>query len=297
MRKSVFIIIAIVGICLLAFFAINSIWQYPVYDKVKTEFALAREEFEASIEETRIDCVLDIDYVESADATVDYKYDYDKDRGKLRQENIIQINVHMNDDFRYLDVMDKCKMLVFIVNELDQNGPDFKAIYENSSYFQIYSKHRENLFMDLGDYKLRMSSGIAYSFDDSVYDYSLTENRMEMVKRVNNFTRTFDYTSQDGLLLSFEEYHKPVYNETHVNSFDQSGNKTGGNSSDKSSGQKGTNKSGNTNKSDPYDGDKYKSSQDFADDKYEEFYDYEDEYEDEDEAYDAAEDYWNDEYD
>ncbi len=40
----------------------------------------------------------------------------------------------------------------------------------------------------------------------------------------------------------------------------------------------------------------YKSAQDFADDKYEEFYDYEDDYDDEDEAYDAAEDYWNDNY-
>ncbi len=43
-----------------------------------------------------------------------------------------------------------------------------------------------------------------------------------------------------------------------------------------------------------YDVHSYKSAQDFADDKYEEFYDYEDDYEDEDEAYDAAEDYWND---
>ena len=38
----------------------------------------------------------------------------------------------------------------------------------------------------------------------------------------------------------------------------------------------------------------YDSAQAFADDKYEEFYDYEDDYEDEDEAYDAAVDYWND---
>ena len=38
----------------------------------------------------------------------------------------------------------------------------------------------------------------------------------------------------------------------------------------------------------------YDSAQAFADDKYEEFYDYEDDYEDEDEAYDAAEDYWRD---
>ncbi len=46
-------------------------------------------------------------------------------------------------------------------------------------------------------------------------------------------------------------------------------------------------------KYDQYDVHSYKSSQDFADDKYEEFYDYEDDFEDEDEAYDAAEDYWN----
>ena len=37
--------------------------------------------------------------------------------------------------------------------------------------------------------------------------------------------------------------------------------------------------------------------QDFADDKYEEFYDYEDDYDDYDEAYEAAEDYWSDLYD
>ena len=43
-----------------------------------------------------------------------------------------------------------------------------------------------------------------------------------------------------------------------------------------------------------YDVHKYSSGQSFADDKYEEFYDYEDDYDDEDEAYDAAEDYWND---
>lgn len=49
-------------------------------------------------------------------------------------------------------------------------------------------------------------------------------------------------------------------------------------------------------KKDTYDVYNYKSAQEFADDKYEEFYDYEDDYddEDEDEAYDAAEDYWYD---
>ena len=59
---------------------------------------------------------------------------------------------------------------------------------------------------------------------------------------------------------------------------------------------KSTSKSKSKKGYDPYDVHDYKSAQDFADDKYEEFYDYEDDYEDEDEAYDAAEDYWNDNY-
>ncbi len=56
--------------------------------------------------------------------------------------------------------------------------------------------------------------------------------------------------------------------------------------------KKKTTSSSSKKKYDPYDVYNYKSAQDFADDKYEEFYDYEDYYDDEDEAYDAAEDYW-----
>lgn len=48
---------------------------------------------------------------------------------------------------------------------------------------------------------------------------------------------------------------------------------------------------------DSYDVNDYDDPYSFAEDKYEEFYDYEDDYEDEDEAYDAAVDYWNDNYD
>ena len=50
----------------------------------------------------------------------------------------------------------------------------------------------------------------------------------------------------------------------------------------------------NKKKYDTYDVYNYKSAQEFADDKYEELYDYEDDYDDEDEAYDAVEDYWYD---
>ncbi len=51
---------------------------------------------------------------------------------------------------------------------------------------------------------------------------------------------------------------------------------------------------GSKKKYDTYNVYSYKDAQSFADDKYEEFYDYEDDYEDEDEAYDAAVDYWYD---
>lgn len=63
---------------------------------------------------------------------------------------------------------------------------------------------------------------------------------------------------------------------------------------DKSSKKTSTKKKTKSSKknSDPYDVHDYKSAEEFADDKYEEFYDYEDDYEDEDEAYDAAEEYW-----
>ncbi len=71
-------------------------------------------------------------------------------------------------------------------------------------------------------------------------------------------------------------------------SYSGSKNSTSKSGSSKSS----TGKSTTRKKYDSYDVYSYKSAQEFADDKYEEFYDYEDDYEDEDEAYDAAEDYW-----
>ncbi len=72
-------------------------------------------------------------------------------------------------------------------------------------------------------------------------------------------------------------------------------NKSSGKSSASKSSSKSKNKGSSSKtkkKYDPYDVHDYKSAQDFADNKYEEFYDYEDDFEDEDEAYDAAEDYW-----
>lgn len=94
------------------------------------------------------------------------------------------------------------------------------------------------------------------------------------------------------------KYHQPKT----TSSKSSSGSKNSTGKSYSSTSKSSTNKTGSSKSSlgksatrkkyDPYDVYSYKSAQDFADDKYEEFYDYEDDYEDEDEAYDAAEDYW-----
>lgn len=59
-----------------------------------------------------------------------------------------------------------------------------------------------------------------------------------------------------------------------------------------SSSKKSSSRSSKKMKADPYNVYAYKSAREFADDKYEEFYDYEDEFDDEDDAWDEAYDYW-----
>ena len=85
-----------------------------------------------------------------------------------------------------------------------------------------------------------------------------------------------------------------MWRKNHKNS--NAGTSKSSSSGKSKSSSKSKSKSSTTKKKsnyDPYDVDKYNSAQEFADDKYEEFYDYEDDFDDEDEAYDAAEDYWN----
>lgn len=93
--------------------------------------------------------------------------------------------------------------------------------------------------------------------------------------------------------------HKESYSSTKstisTNSSKKSGTTKSSGSTKKSTSTKTKSKTKSSSKKyDYYDVYDYKSAQEFADDKYEEFFDYEDDYEDEDEAYDAAEDYWRD---
>lgn len=64
------------------------------------------------------------------------------------------------------------------------------------------------------------------------------------------------------------------------------------NSTTNTSSKNGSSSGKNGKKSDPYNVYEYKSASAFADDKYEEFYDYEDDFDDEEDAWDEAYDYW-----
>lgn len=73
----------------------------------------------------------------------------------------------------------------------------------------------------------------------------------------------------------------------------KSSSSTSSSSKSKTSTSKSKSKQ-STKKNDSYNSYKYKTADEFAEDKYEEFADFEDDYDDDDEAYDDAVDYWND---
>ena len=71
------------------------------------------------------------------------------------------------------------------------------------------------------------------------------------------------------------------------------GSSSKSNSSTSSSSSSKRRSSGTYKKKYTYNSSRYKDADSFAEDYYEDFYDYDD-YEDDDDAYDAAVDYWND---
>ena len=106
--------------------------------------------------------------------------------------------------------------------------------------------------------------------------------------------------------IHYQQYNKSDYSSSYTPST-KSSTKTYNKSSSssrsyssttkKSYNNSGSYKSNKSRRADYYDVNDYDDPDSFADDKYEEFYDYEDDYDDEDEAYDAAVDYWYDNYD
>ncbi|WP_408072574.1 hypothetical protein [Butyrivibrio sp. JL13D10] len=133
---------------------------------------------------------------------------------------------------------------------------------------------------------LDVSYECVFEFRTSSYEYTFPlYGNMTVTGIKTRSALHYEYGYMNGELWRFEDKNAPKKSEAKKTTEKKTEN-TGSSSS-------GTYKKSSKSTYDPYDAKKYNSAQDFADDKYEEFYDYEDDYEDEDEAYDAAEDYWN----
>lgn len=221
------------------------------------------------------------------------------DYGTYREENPFIINawvqVEMNQGFEDNSFMDKCERCVLLTREIEDAIDD---LYKDSTFFHLYKK-KENSDRKIyyyGHY-WRPKLEVQVSLYGSSYKYCIVYNGDLAVslKQDNTCVEFYEYTLKDGHLTALTDRSgnlasPPIREKT---------SSTGtGSAAPSTSASEAKDKTQSTSGSayDPYDAKDYNSSQDFADDKYEEFYDYEDEYEDEDEAYDAAEDYWNDEY-
>lgn len=220
----------------------------------------------------------------------------------FRQSNEEHVIVYLDNAIDSIDERQKCEMFVDIANHYISRLED---AYNHSRYVEFFNEKRIGYSMDYKGKEVEIEhyctlENFTFKTENRTYSldykhrsdgrYLLTDKNMAEDKA--EFYVFFCY---DGTVKDFEK-------ESDLKARNQASKKTTTTKSTSSGSNTykstGTNKSkSNKSKSyDPYDVHDYKSAQDFADDKYEEFYDYEDDYEDEDEAYDAAEDYWNDNY-
>ncbi len=224
------------------------------------------------------------------------------DYGTYREENPFIINawvqVEMNQGFEDNSFMDKCERCVLLTREIEDAIDD---LYKDSTFFHMYKK-KENSDRKIyyyGHY-WRPKLEVQVSLYGSSYEYCIVYNGDLAVslKQDNTCVEFYEYTLKDGHLTALTDRNGNPASPPIRDSREKTSSTGTGSAAPSTSASEAKDKTQSTSGSayDPYDAKDYNSSQDFADDKYEEFYDYEDEYEDEDEAYDAAEDYWNDEY-
>ncbi len=159
---------------------------------------------------------------------------------------------------------------------------------ENTANGTVFcDKHAAEYAKEQG-YKACAASGCwDYASKGSDYCSKHTCKNSNCTKKVANGSR---YCATHSEKSSTSTNSGTKYSTTKKSSTNKSTTKSYSSKTTKKSSSKSTTKK----KYDAYDVYDYDSAQEFADDKYEEFYDYEDDFEDEDEAYDAAEDYWND---
>ncbi len=177
------------------------------------------------------------------------------------------------------------------VNAYDRCGYNGCSAENTSNGTVFCDKHAAEYAREKG-YKACAYSGCwGYASKDSSYCSKHTCSNSKCTSKVVDGTR---YCSTHAEKTSTTKSTSKSSSYSTKKSTSSSKSTTSKSTSRYSGSKKSSSKSSSKKSYDPYDVHSYKSAQDFADDKYEEFYDYEDDFDDEDEAYDAAEDYWND---
>ncbi|WP_026659691.1 hypothetical protein [Butyrivibrio sp. AC2005] len=257
------------------------IWMKAENEKLYDSLDAAREVYRDDIKKADIYDKKDGDYFK--EISVVTIFDDNNLSNSWFHTNYDSVTVKLDDSINELMLKERCLIMVTMINEMQDN---LQAYYEKSEYNKIYEENKGMSSMKYRGIYLDIYHKAKFIFNTSRYIYTFEYvNSMTVKDKQTGETKYYDYWESDGVLKQFE---------------DRYGSKTSSKSSIQSStsestkpNQKGASSAGSQNSYDPYNVNDYKSSEEFADDKYEEFYDYEDDYEDEDEAYDAAEDYWN----
>ncbi len=221
----------------------------------------------------------------------------------------IEIEFSGNRDFRFLSAEDKCAVLRWIYQQADGA---VSAIRKETPFLdaQVLKYGDVQVSKNITGYKKELYTVRAFAGSE---EYLLSDELTAGKDHVRELSadRYFSYVHLEDRYKDAERIAKDDAARREKLKQKSSGGSSGSGSASGGSGSRksgtgtagkasgGSAGSGKTSGSgryeyDPYDADDYDSAEEFADEKYQEFYDYEDDFEDHDEAYDAAEEYWND---
>ena len=227
---------------------------------------------------------------------------------KLRHSNSVTIRgtAEGTEELSHKQVFD------YMYASITELGDDIDSMFENSLYLQHLNKgdalehgkrvyqYRNDVYFYLRDSKNEYFVSLDYPREDTVVEVFQVKGiakenygeKWSYILKEKNGKYVIDYSDHtDSDAVQAEKKRKA--NARSGNKSDLGNSSTSGLSSGSSSRSSTKRNSGGTyKKRDTYNSSRYKNAESFAEDYYEDFYDYDD-YEDDDDAYDAAVDYWN----
>jgi hypothetical protein len=297
MKRKIIIIVALLVVFIGLIYALKTMERLEAQRR-DNELDAARDEFKATVENPEFYRDSNNEYVKSVEAKCIYD-DGNWSTYVFKQNNEEHVIVYLDDAIDTIDERQKCEMFVSIAKYYISRLQD---AYNHSRYLEFYNENRIGYTMDYKGKEVEIDHYCTlenFTFKTENRTYSLdyknrTDGRYLLTDKniAEDKAEFYVFLCNDGTVKDFEkESDLKARNQASKNKASSKKNTSSGSGASKSSG---TGKSKTSKTYDTYDVHDYKSAQEFADDKYEEFYDYEDDFEDEDEAYDAAEDYWND---